>query len=123
MERVSENYQPCEQPDKVENQYIAVNIKALHDMFKGMFEKFEKKISENIGRKMSENNKELKNYIRADNERLIKESEMNNQKLREEFSEKVELNEKFEKLTDEMDEKVNMYKRYKLRLKTAQKKI
>jgi hypothetical protein len=47
MERVSKIDRPCEQSDKVKRQDTVANLKLLQDMFKCMFENFEKKISEN----------------------------------------------------------------------------
>jgi hypothetical protein len=61
MERVSENDQPYEQHDKVENQNIVINIKSLQDMFRGMLENLEKKISE-TNQKVSETNQKLSDF-------------------------------------------------------------
>jgi hypothetical protein len=46
MERDSESDWPCEQPDKVERQDMVVYLKSLRDMFKGMFENLEKKMTD-----------------------------------------------------------------------------
>jgi hypothetical protein len=55
MERVSESYRPCEQPDEAENQDAVVTNTSLQHMFKCMLEKISED-NQNLQKKMSEDN-------------------------------------------------------------------